>query len=322
MRVIFEGCELPAKRGELLLDILLRADLPVPFGCRSGVCHSCMLRVESGDVPVGAQQGLTISQAATGHVLACRCEIGSDLVLSRPGYSTRRFTSVLQESRELVPGVFRLRASVPAGFAYEAGQYVTLWRDAQVCRAYSIASTCEEPFLEFHVRLLEGGQASSWLAALAPGASLELRGPIGSCVYHPAFVDAPLLLAANGVGLAPLWGVLRTALAAGHRGAIHLVHGVREPARAYLHGELLALQAAHANVQYERVLNSELVTAALARSVSFSGWKVYLCGSPEIVTPLRKRIFLSGAASGDIFVDAFVSQAGGQAGEKQCISPA
>lgn len=310
MRVVFEGCEIAAERGDLLLDVLLRTGQPVTFGCRSGVCHSCMLRVESGEVAAAAQQGLTESQAATGHVLACRCSIGGDLVVSRPGYSTERYTCTLQESRELVSGIFRLRVSIPEGFEFEAGQYVTLWRDAHTCRAYSIASTRAEPFLEFYVRLFEGGHVSTWLAGLASGDSIELRGPIGSCIYHPSFVDAPILLAGNGVGLAPLWGVLRTALAGGHRGPVHLVHGVSEPERAYLHEELLGLQATHANFQYERVASSGLVTAALARSVSFSGWKVYLCGSPEIVSPLRKYVFLSGAASRDIFVDAFVPQTG------------
>ena len=311
MRVSFEGHALLARRGETLLDVLLRGNQPVAFGCRSGVCHSCVLRIESGDVPAEAQQGLTESQAATGHVLACRYPIDGDLVVSRPGYSTRRFHSVLQSSHELVPGIYRLRVSVPEGFTFEAGQYVTLWRNECTCRAYSIASTRDEAFLEFHVRLFDGGQASPWLVELAPGDPLELRGPIGSCIYHASCSEAPLLLAGNGVGLAPLWGVLRTAQAAGHRGPIHLVHGVREPARAYLHEELLALQAMHANFRYERVSSSGLVTAALATSVSFSGWKVYLCGAPEIVAPLRKYVFLAGAASRDIFVDAFVPQAGG-----------
>lgn len=310
--IIFEGREIAADHGELLLDVLLRAEQPVTFGCRSGVCHSCMLRVENGDIAAAAQQGLTASQAATGHILACRCSISGDLAVSRPGFSTRRLTSVLTESRELVPGVFRLRTSIPQGFEFEAGQYVTLWRDAHTCRAYSIASTREDPFLEFHVRLLEGGRLSPWLVGLSPGDPVELRGPIGSCIYHDDFSEAPLLLAGNGVGLAPLWGILRTALAAGHRGPIHLVHGVREPERAYLHEDLLALQASHPGFHYERVASSGLATAALANSVSFSGWKVYLCGSPDILTPLRKFVFLAGAASRDIFVDAFVPQAGGK----------
>ena len=37
-----------------------------------------------------------------------------------------------------------------------------------------------------------------------------------------------------------------------------------------------------------------------------SGWKTYLCGDPELVTKLRKQIFLAGCRMNDIYSDPFL----------------
>lgn len=40
-----------------------------------------------------------------------------------------------------------------------------------------------------------------------------------------------------------------------------------------------------------------------------SGWRGFICGDPGIVQILRKKLFLSGMASRDIFADAFLPAA-------------
>ena len=47
----------------------------------------------------------------------------------------------------------------------------------------------------------------------------------------------------------------------------------------------------------------------LERLPQLSGWRAFVCGDPEIVKLLRKKIFLAGAASRDIYADAFVPSA-------------
>ena len=209
----------------------------------------------------------------------------------------------------LGPKLCRLRLKRPEGFDYLPGQYVTLWRDAVTCRAYSLASLPDEPCLEFHVRVYDDGALSSWLATRQTGDPVGLQGSMGDCVYRDVPDHAPLLLVGAGTGIAPLWGILRDALRAGHTGPIRVLHAVSDRSRAYLDTELRQLALRHDRVQYDVVAGRgmEAVIAALQASSSFAGWRIFLCGAPAIVTTLRRHLFLAGAASRDILADPFFS---------------
>ena len=39
----------------------------------------------------------------------------------------------------------------------------------------------------------------------------------------------------------------------------------------------------------------------------WQGWRVFLCGHPEMVSSMKMEAFMQGAAMGDIFTDAFVA---------------
>jgi CDP-4-dehydro-6-deoxyglucose reductase, E3 len=47
----------------------------------------------------------------------------------------------------------------------------------------------------------------------------------------------------------------------------------------------------------------------LKRLPKLSGWRGYICGDPAIVQLLKKKLFLSGMASRDIYADAFLPTA-------------
>ena len=47
----------------------------------------------------------------------------------------------------------------------------------------------------------------------------------------------------------------------------------------------------------------------LKRFPKLSGWRGYICGDPAIVKLLKKKLFLSGMASRDIYSDAFLPAA-------------
>jgi NAD(P)H-flavin reductase len=213
----------------------------------------------------------------------------------------------------------RVRLEPQQAFAYRAGQFVTLLRGDGLSRAYSLASLPTESHLELHVRLLPQGQMSNWLAIPSTLRSLvRLRGPAGDCCYVPGNADQRLVLVAIGTGLAPLWGVLREALAARHRGRIELWHGARTPEALYLTDELSELSATHPNFDYHPcalepgqtpspVTLGHLDQLLLEAVPSFAERRVYLCGDAGFVQIIKRKVFLAGASLQQIHADAFVS---------------
>lgn len=317
--ILYCGQSLPFAPGETVLDCLLRHDQPVASSCRSGVCQSCIVQGQ-GAVPPQAQRGLKPSLVAQGYFLACQCAAEDGLeVLSAdnlPIHAARVASTAF-----LAPGILQVQIERPPGLDFRAGQFLQLIRPSDgLTRSYSVASLPSESIIELHVALLPGGRMGHYLSETA-GAPLSLRGPTGDCFYLEDKQEEPLLLLGTGTGLAPLVGILRAAMAAEHRGPIHLFHGSRESEGLYMSEELHRLSEGHERFNYtESVLfnTSNPVAEATAAPTkdlfdqvketfpSLHGYRVYLCGNPEFVRKMKKQCFLAGAAMQSIHSDPFV----------------
>ena len=301
---------------ETVLDGLLRHGVAIPNSCRAGVCQSCLLRASSGPVPPAAQVGLKPTLIEQGCFLACVCTPVEDLEVEAPGTGLRIAARLVETSR-LSDTVLRVLLESAQPLDHRAGQYLTLFRPDGLGRSYSIASLpsgkTTQQSLELHVRLIPNGQMSTWLATIAqPGALLTIQGPAGNCFYTAGAIDQPLLLIGTGTGLAPLYGILRDALNQGHKGPIRLYHGALNEAGLYLVPELEALANQHAQFEYRPTLlhtHGPLPDCVLKDHPKLNGWRGFVCGDPQIVTQLKKRLFLAGMASREIHSDAFVTAA-------------
>jgi CDP-4-dehydro-6-deoxyglucose reductase len=306
--------------GETVLDALHRGGVPVPCSCRAGACQTCLLRATGGTPPAAAQQGLTDALKAQGYFLSCACKPAEPMTVALPGAVVATVRASVVKVAKLGGDVARLLLACHGPFDYRGGQFVHLVRPADgLSRSYSAASIGgRDPHLELHVRKVAGGRMSNWLHdEVREGDELEVRGPAGNCFYVAGKPDQPILLAGTGTGLAPLYAVVRDALAHGHAGPIHLYHGARDPGGLYLVDELAALAREHSNLTYVRcaldggetadpdVRVGSLDQILLADHKKLAGWRVYLCGNPAIVQVLRKKTFLAGARTADIFCDAF-----------------
>lgn len=315
--VTYEGRRRETGEGQTVLDALLAQGEAIPHSCRAGACGACIVRATSGDVPPESQSGLRDAWKARGYFHACMCRPRGDLVVEPLGDGARALAHIAERS-VLSPSVTRVLLKLVAPFEATAGQYVTVHR-AGVARSYSIAALPGPGLLELHVRRVEGGKLSPYLCDEAcPGDEVTVQGPLGYCVYMPGRPEQPLLLAGTGTGLAPLWGVLHDALAAGHTGPIHLFHGAIDPSGLYLVSELRKLAATHPNVHYlpsvlrgaSPDLEEGAIDAVIARHLPRTvGVRAFVCGAPDIVKLLRKKLFLAGAALRDIAADAFVPAA-------------
>lgn len=318
-RVCCDGRELELSADDNLLDALLAAGVTVASSCRAGACQQCLVQATSGTPPIDAQAGLKDAQRLQGYFLACQARLSEDLTISLSGARGLDVPARVVSSEALSGDVLRVRLRPEKPLKYRAGQYITLVRTDGLARSYSIASQPDSDggCLELHVRVFPNGRMSSWLANDGASRDVTIRGPIGECFYVPGNPQQPLLLAGTGTGLAPLWGILHDALASSHSGPIELWHGSRNSDGLYLVRELEALAAVHRNFRYHRcVLEGgagpdtavgSLDAAVLASAPSFNGHRVFLCGDPQLVNLMKRKVFLKGAAMREIHADAFVA---------------
>jgi CDP-4-dehydro-6-deoxyglucose reductase len=316
--ISYEGRSYPVAPGTSALDALLSGGVEAPHSCKAGTCGSCMMRAVSGAVPEKAQAGLKASWKAQGYFLPCVCTPDSDLSVTRVG-SDARSGATITALEQLSADVLGIRLQCDARVDFRAGQYITLLLDGALARSYSIASLPGGRDIEIHVRRVAGGKMSGWFHDTArKGDNVVIQGPSGDCFYVPGSPEQPLLLAGTGTGLAPLYGILLDALSQGHKGPIHLFHGAVHEGGLYLQEALQNLAARHSNVEYtpsvlkgsdKRLATGSIEKVLLERLPQLSGWRAFVCGDPEIVKLLRKKIFLAGAASRDIYADAFVPSA-------------
>jgi len=314
----YEGVYYPIAEAESVLDALLRNNLRVAHSCKAGSCGSCVMRAEHGTVPDRAQSGLKESWKQQGYFLACVCRPETDLKIARPGEDVQ-LGATINGLHRLSPDVMQVRIGCDTPIHFRAGQYVTVVREGGLARSYSIASLPDDGDLELHVRKIAGGKMSTWLHEDARvGARVSIIGPSGECFYVPGQEDQPLLLVGTGTGLAPLYGILRDALRHGHRGPVHLFHGAVHRGGLYLVDELRKLVARHPHVEYTPTIltsdGSDTTVGPIDQVVSsrfpkLGGWRGYVCGDPALVQKLKKRLFLSGMSSRDIYSDAFVPAA-------------
>ena len=316
--VEYRGAIYEVGENEVVLDALIRGGADVTFSCRKGSCQSCILRARRGDPGARARAPLRAALAESGLFLPCVCRPDEDLVVEPADLSRVYMEALVAEKERAAPDVVRLRLEPAQQFDWTPGQYVNLRRADGLVRSYSIASVAaSDYFLELHVRRVPGGEMSGWIHdRLAPGDTVDIQGPLGSCTYRPEFAGQPLLLVATGTGIAPLYGVARDALRQGHDRPIRVYHGGRTMEDLYLHEALRALDAEHPNLEYRPCLSGDDVPAGIrAGRVTehafgrdhrdAAGHAVYLCGNPDMVYLARYRAVGAGVARAAILADPF-----------------
>ncbi|TDV70021.1 iron-sulfur-binding ferredoxin reductase [Pseudomonas sp. LP_7_YM] len=291
-----------------LLDALNDAGLSVPYSCRAGSCHACLVRCTHGEPLDLLPEALNAVQREQGWRLACQCRVMDNLSVEvfdplRDGTPAR-----VSGCDWLSPSVLRLRLEPQRGLRYRAGQHLVLWTANGVARPYSLASLPgEDGFLEFHIDCIRPGAFADVARTLKPGDAIglgELRG--GALYYDPDWQDRPLWLFASGTGLGPLWGVLREALRQGHQAPIRLIHLAREH---YLAAPLQALAARHAQLQVELMDPQAFQTALSGLRLTSRQTIALVCGAPEAVEGFSRRLFIAGLPRGQLLADVFLEKA-------------
>ncbi|AIS16767.1 hypothetical protein LT40_04790 [Pseudomonas rhizosphaerae] len=293
--------------GSNLLDALNEAGVQVPFSCRAGSCHACLVRCLAGEPQDRKPDALSSDKRQRGWRLACQCQVVEDLrvaVFDPQGDGT---SAQVIGWDWLSAHVLRLRLQTERPLRYHAGQHLVLWTSTpegmRIARPYSIASLAQaDDFLEFHLDCRRPGAFIDQARQFEVGNTLqvgEVRG--GALHYDPEWQARPLWLFAAGTGLAPLWGVLREALRQEHHGPIRVLHMANEH---YLDEPLRALAQSHPNLFVEQFPAGEPPPLRLSSRQTIA----LVCGSPISVEEFSRRLFLAGLPRSQLYSDVFVGR--------------
>ncbi len=315
--ITYNGTAYSCGNGETVLEALLRHRVDIPYSCKKGTCLTCLVKAVDGDVPEEARKSLNPALAGQGYFLACMCRPKGGLALSSADDAAVYGRATVSQIDKVTADVCRvsLRPSTP--LYYRAGQFINIRRDDGIVRSYSLASVPRlDRELEIHVKRMPQGRMSNWLYdRVKPGDGLDLQGPNGDCFYDPGTPGRNILLIGTGTGLAPLLGVVRDALDAGHGGAIHLYHGSRVTEGLYMADDVGALADANANFNFHPCVSGDANSggfragradvSAFGDHPDLKGWSVYICGYPAMVDAARKTALLAGVSIPDIHADSF-----------------
>ena len=149
-------------------------------------------------------------------------------------------------------GTLHLATSDEALLAARPGQFVMVELPAFAAPAISI-SRIRPDGLDLTIR--SAGAATAAIGALAPGAQVALRGPLGRGWPVESAIGRDVVIVAGGVGLAPLRPVIEAVLAERARfGAVRLYLGARTPGDRLFVAEMNAL-AGRADLEVAEIVD-------------------------------------------------------------------
>ncbi|MFW7345320.1 MAG: NADH:ubiquinone reductase (Na(+)-transporting) subunit F [Pigmentiphaga sp.] len=338
------GQTIDIEPGQTVLDACLRSGIWLPHACGHGLCGTCKVHVQEGEVDHGAASSFALMdfERDEGHCLACCAMPEADLMIEadideEPDAQYLPLEDYVGEVvalRDLTPtikGVW-LRTDRPVRF--QAGQYANLAvPGVEGRRAFSLANAPGDNVVELHVRKVEGGAATGYIHEhLREGECLPLSAPFGR-FYVRKSAQVPMIFLAGGSGLSSPKSMIAELLAEGCEQPITLVHGARHAGELYCSDWFQELAVRHPNFRYVPALSEAhdgegrcetgFVHEVLARlyagqdgRADFRGHKAYLCGPPPMIEACIATLMQGRLFERDIHVEKFLTAAQAQEGRR------
>jgi NAD(P)H-flavin reductase len=192
--------------------------------------------------------------------------------------------------------------------AIETSRRPRLWR------YYSIANAPrDDGTLEFHIRLISGGQVSmSLTTGSCVGDEIRVGPPVGVLTLD---VDAgrDILMVAGSTGLAPMKAMLEQVASLPRPPDVHLFFGARTAEGLYDLSSLEKLAAEYDWLTFTPVATGDSrfegekgdIADVVTRRQNWSGHDVYLAGPTEMVQQVSEQLTATGTPSQQIHVEDF-----------------
>lgn len=329
------GATIEVEDGQTLLDAALRQGIYIPHACGHGLCGTCKVQVDAGDVDHGLANlfALMDFERDEGKTLACCATLLSDATIEAEidddpdarVIPVRDFRTTVRRIETLTPTIKAIWLGLDGPIDFQAGQYVQLvLPGVEGGRPFSIANSPQQVSasgeVEINVRIVPGGAGTAYLhEGLKVGDTLTVSGPYGRFFVRES-AQLPLLFMAGGSGLSSPRSMILDLLGRGCTLPITLVYGQRNKAELYYDDDFRALAARHANFTYVPALSEDTTgfdglkghvhdAAREHFKGDFSGHKAYLCGPPPMIEACLGALMQGRLYERDIHTEKFITAA-------------
>lgn len=318
-------CTGQGQQGQKLVDIAQEMGLSLLTDCSNGQCGTCAAQCVSGVMELDDYDPSVLpdEERDDGAILCCVARVDGPVVIELPydasdasGEEASGQTGTVVSVTPVADEIVHLKVQVPAPVEFLPGQYVRLQAEGMSeSRSYSMANGSGTTELDFYVRLVNGGQFSTWLTSSAKaGVSIEVSAPRGSFFLRDN--DRPRLLVAGGSGLAPMLAMLErlTRSAEEVRAApTTLLIGARSGAHLFASDALQAFKKRLPTLDIRFAVESQAPEGAhtgyptdlIGTQPLAPNTQIYVCGPPPMVDAARTAALKAGARKGDVLCERF-----------------
>jgi CDP-4-dehydro-6-deoxyglucose reductase len=326
------GHQFTVKPDETLLSAALNAGFALPYGCRNGACGACKGKILSGSVDYGTfQEGaLTHEDKLKGLALFCCAKAETNLTIevkevgAAKDIPIRTLPCRVESMEKLTADVMALRLKLPSNerLQFLPGQYIDFLLKDGKRRSFSLANSPEEDaLLELHIRHVPGGHFTDHVfGAMKVKDIMRISGPYGSFFLRES--DKPAIFVAGGTGFAPIKSMLSHAFHHEIDRQFVLYWGAKTLPDLYQPDVPGEWRRGHGNFSFIPVLSDPrpednwpgrtgfVHEAVLADFADLSGYEVYACGAPPMISAARRDFTARGLPEDAFFSDSFDFQTG------------
>ena len=194
---------------------------------------------------------------------------------------------------------------------HKAGQYITAYfddTDVKQGKAYSLSSCPGDEYSSITVKKI--GLFSGKLHALKIGDSFTISQPYG---FFHAHKNRPVVAIATGVGISPVWSIIRHEVSSGADTPVQLLYGNKTEDDIIFGSAIHQLAANNKQFTYRHFVTRQPQTSHIARRMNVAQdiadmspeHCFYVCGTQDFVASIWRQLIEAGANEDLISTETF-----------------